>query len=79
MRFEYWQADDGTWTWHLKSSLGDIVAKGVPTSDRDTCFATIKMVKLAASAPCRDITPPRAGLVGASSSSGFMSIRVQPA
>lgn len=59
MRFEYSQNHDGTWSWQLRTAMGDLVATGASYGDRDNCLAAIKLVKLAAAASCRDVTPPR--------------------
>lgn len=56
MRFEYWQTADGAWDWHLKSSVGEIIARGTPMTTREQCLSAIKLVKLAASASCRDVS-----------------------
>jgi uncharacterized protein YegP (UPF0339 family) len=59
MRFEYWQTADGVWAWHLKSSLGDVIARSAPFHSRETCLYAIKLVKLAAGASCQEITDSR--------------------
>lgn len=56
MRFEYWQSRDGTWSWQLKTPLGDMLARGTKCTSRENCLAAINLVKLAASAPARDIS-----------------------
>jgi len=56
MRFEYWKTADGHWAWQLKTSVGDVLAEGAPAQSRDTCLSAIKLVKLAATATCRDVS-----------------------
>lgn len=56
MRFEYWKSDDSNWTWRLKTTVGDVLATGCAFPSRENCLASIKLVKLAASAPLRDIS-----------------------
>lgn len=56
MRFEYWNSGDGTWTWHLKTSVNDVLARGDSYASRDACLAAMKLVKLAAAAPLRDVS-----------------------
>ncbi len=58
MRFEYWKNADDTWAWHLRSPVGNILATGPASGSRDDCMVAIKLVKLAASATCREIVGP---------------------
>lgn len=60
MRFEYWQTHEGSWHWHLRSSIGDILARGTPCETREMCLIAIKLVKLATSAGCHEL-PKRTG------------------
>lgn len=57
MRFEYWNSTDGKWSWHLKTSIGVVVARGTALSNRENCLAAIKLVMLAAGSPCVDVSP----------------------
>lgn len=68
MRFEYWNSRDGNWSWHLKSSAGNVVVRGSLFTTREHCLSAIGLVKRAAGSPCRkspapieEVTPPSAG------------------
>lgn len=56
MRFEYWKCGDGSWTWELRTSVNDVVARGCQQLSRENCLAAIKLVKLAVGAPAIDVT-----------------------
>jgi uncharacterized protein YegP (UPF0339 family) len=56
MRFEYWKCGDGSWTWELRTSVNDVVARGCQQLSRENCLAAIKLVKLAVGAPAVDVT-----------------------
>ena len=56
MRFEYWKCDDGSWTWELRTSVNDVVARGCQQLSRENCLAAIKLVRLAVGAPAIDVT-----------------------
>ena len=56
MRFEYWKTAEGLWAWQLKSAVGDVLAEGAPARSRETCLSAIKLVKLAGTAACSDVS-----------------------
>jgi uncharacterized protein YegP (UPF0339 family) len=58
MRFEYWKNAEGAWAWQLKTTLGDVLARGTPHPSRERCLTAIKEVKLAAAAACREVASP---------------------
>jgi uncharacterized protein YegP (UPF0339 family) len=45
------------WTWHLKSSIGDVIATGTNFTSKDNCLSAINLVKLASGASCSNVTP----------------------
>ena len=77
MRFEYWKTAEGVWAWHLKSSLGEIVAHGSPLPSRESCLTAIKLVKLAAGASCRDMSE-RHGAEFAAANSTIIALHHEP-
>ncbi len=66
MRFEYWKSGDGMWSWHLRSSIGDVIANGTNFASKENCLSAISLVKLASTAPCTNVSSaedePRPGI-----------------
>jgi uncharacterized protein YegP (UPF0339 family) len=76
MRFEYWKSDDGYWRWELKTSIGDMLARGGSHPSREHCLTAMRLVKLAAGATSVEVAPRTAEpgeLMGAE------SFRIEPA
>lgn len=63
MRFEYWKTEDGQWTWELKTSIGDVIARGGSHPTREHCLTAMRLVKLAAGAKSIEVTVRRDELV----------------
>ena len=56
MRFEYWQASNGRWHWHLKGAGGEKIAQGEGYETEADLLRTISLVKGSSTAPVYKLT-----------------------
>jgi uncharacterized protein YegP (UPF0339 family) len=61
MKYEYWQADNGLWYWHLKAPNGESIAFSEGYPSKLNCHNAIRLVKHTAHAPEVNLTPAASG------------------
>ena len=57
MKFEYWKAVTGPWSWHLKGANGEKIAQGEGYENEADLLRTISLVKGSINAPVYKLTP----------------------
>ena len=57
MKFEYWKAPAGNWSWHLKTDDGEKIAHGEGYRDKTDVLFAIDLEKSSGTAPVVNLTP----------------------